>query len=531
MITCSSRKIAFDLLKIFERKYPVWFEKRKYRDGIDTPSPETSQGLAEVPFMAMIASVSPNDDKDMYDYLGGLHNESRNEKLSVMFKKEESNFSIAIVVDMWITGFDVPSLTYMYNDKPLEKHILIQTISRVNRRYKDKEYGLIIDYIGIRESMREAVKLYGGSKNVADSPDDAEKAKGIFSGELIILKRLFTGYDLTPFMDSGIDPVRRYRLLTKAAEYVFSSTEKFSLDKNGGKEVKTVMFREYFTAHVRILRAAYDICEPSGVLEDSDSSLAQCFMAVAALVRKWNGTTEIDTTTMNKRVALMIEEALKYSEVESILDTGNDEDIFSPEYMKSLDGIDMPATRLEILVRKLKGAITEYAKTNKIAAKRFADMLEETIREYHERRNTAGADESAGNIIAVITAKIDEIIAGMKIDRESFRAVGLTFEEKAFYDILIHLRDLYEFEYGEDIPATENVNVKVNEKCKALAIKMKRIIDKPAEFSSWLDNQLVRDRLKFDIKVCLVKNGYPPKYSPEVFRKVMEQVENFKLNN
>ena len=529
MITCSSRKIAFDLLKIFERKYPEWFTEKKCRDGINPPTQEVLQGLEEVPFMAMIASNAPNDKPDMYNYLGGLKNEFRNEKLAAMFKNDYSNFSIAIVVDMWITGFDVPSLKYMYNDKPLKKHILIQTISRVNRRYKDKEYGLIIDYIGIRDNMREAVKLYGGSGNVADSPDDAEKAKKFFAEELIILKRLFSGYDLTPFMDSGIDAVKRYSLLTKAAEYVLSSTEKFSLSKNGGKEVKTVMFREYFTAHVRILRAAYDICQPSGILDDSDSTLAQCFMAVAAIVRKQNGTTEIDTATMDKRVARMVEEALKYSKVESVLETGNDEDIFSPEYMKSLDGIHMPATRLEILVKMLKRAITEYSKTNKIAAKKFAAMLAETIKEYHERRMNAGTDDSAENIIAVITAKIEEIIAGMKIDRESFKAVNLTFEEKAFYDILIYLRDFYGFEYGEDIPASENV--RVNEKCRALAQKMKAIIDKPAEFSSWLDNQLVRDQLKFDIKVCLVKNGYPPKYSPEVFRKVMEQVENFKLNN
>ena len=133
------------------------------------------------------------------------------------------------------------------------------------------------------------------------------------------------------------------------------------------------------------------------------------------------------------------------------------------------------------------------------------------------------------NIIAVITERVKQIIAAMKLDRDSFKALDITFEEKAFYDILIYLRDEYGFEYGEDVAASENV--KVNEMCKALAKTMKAIIDAPAEFSSWLGNQIVRDKLKFDIKVCLVKNGYPPKYSPEVFRKVMEQVENFKLNH
>ena len=106
--------------------------------------------------------------------------------------------------------------------------------------------------------------------------------------------------------------------------------------------------------------------------------------------------------------------------------------------------------------------------------------------------------------------------------------IGLTFEEKAFYDILITLRDHYHFEYGTDQIVD---SVSVNAKCKSLAKKMKEIIEIKSSFVDWLNNQIVRDQLKFDIKVCLIKNGYPPQYSPEVFRKVMEQVENFAENN
>lgn len=112
----------------------------------------------------------------------------------------------------------------------------------------------------------------------------------------------------------------------------------------------------------------------------------------------------------------------------------------------------------------------------------------------------------------------------MNENRESFRKIGLTFEEKAFYDILISLRDQYNFEYGTD---KEVDGVVVNDKCKALAKKIKDIIDTKSSFADWLNNQNVRNDLKFEIKICLVKNGYPPQYSPEVFNKVMEQVENF----
>ena len=113
----------------------------------------------------------------------------------------------------------------------------------------------------------------------------------------------------------------------------------------------------------------------------------------------------------------------------------------------------------------------------------------------------------------------------MQADRESFRKMGLTFEEKAFYDILLMLRDKYDFEYGEDKVIDGSV---VNEKCRSLARRIKEIIDTRSSFADWLNNQNIRDQLKYDIKVCLIKNKYPPQYSPEVFSKVMEQVENFK---
>jgi hypothetical protein len=125
------------------------------------------------------------------------------------------------------------------------------------------------------------------------------------------------------------------------------------------------------------------------------------------------------------------------------------------------------------------------------------------------------------------TEEAMKILNNMKADRESFRKLGLTFEEKAFYDILIHLRDQYNFVYGED----KNVDgVVINEKCRSLAHKIKDLIDAKSSYADWLNNTIVREDLKKKIKICLVKNGYPPQYTPEVFREVMDQVENFKEN-
>ena len=534
MIVCSNRPIAYVLLQKFREKYPEWFVEKKVPDGVCATEEELRE-LKPMPFMAMVSSVGKNDPEDMYNYLGGVQNDVRSEKLDAAFKQDLSNFRIVIVVDMWITGFDVPSLTYMYNDKPLKKHMLIQTISRVNRKYPGKDYGLIVDYIGIRNTMREAMKLYGGDSSVAPSADDVEQATDVFREELAILQQLFAGYDLQPFLDPAGDPAARYKLLAKAAEYVFASNQALQTESHGGKSVNTVSFKTYFLKTVKRMRAAYDICQPSGELGEEESALAQCFMAIAGFVRKMSGTGEVDTDTMNRRVSKMVEEALKYNKVESVLQDGEQEDIFSPEYFERLSDVKMPASKLEMLVKMLRKQIKEYRKINQLAAKKFQEMLEATINEYHERRKHLTAEEAgeaqeltSEQIIQNATEQALRIMRDMNADRESFRKIGLTFEEKAFYDILVALRNQYNFEYGEDKIID---GVSVNNKCRSLAKKIKEIIDTKSSFEDWLNNQIVRDQLKFDIKVCLIKNGYPPQYSPEVFRKVMEQVESFEENN
>lgn len=528
MIVSSTRPIAYALLKEFESMYPKWFVEKKVPDGVSATEEELNE-LSPMPCIAMVSSVGSNDAPEMYNYLGGVKNDKRSERMDAAFKQEKSNFRIVIVVDMWITGFDVPALTYMYNDKPLKKHLLIQTISRVNRKNPGKEFGMIIDYIGIRDNMREAMKVYGGGASIAPTVDDVEQATAAFREELEVLKTLFSDYDLAPFLNPDCDPIVRYGLLAKAAEYVFTSIILFQT------EASQVSFKTYFLKSVKRMRTAFDICQPSGNLGEQESSLAQCFMAIAGFVRKMGGTSEVDADTMNRAVAKMVEEALKYNQVESVLESGEEEDIFSPEFFEKLSDVKMPATKLEILIKMLRKQITEYGKVNQLAAKSFQEMLEKTIEEYHERRKHLTAEEAGAtqeqaseDIIKQATEQALSILRQMNENRESFRKIGLTFEEKAFYDILLAMRDQYNFEYGTD---KEVDGVIINDRCRMLAKKVKEIIDVKSSFADWLNNQNVRDQLKLDIKICLVKNGYPPQYSPEVFKKVMEQVENFEENS
>ena len=528
MIVCSKRKIAYRLLQKFRAQKPEWFEEKKSPDDSKLTSEELKK-LSPMPTIAMVASRGANDPTDMYNYIG---DKARSKKLDDAFKMENSNFRIVIVVDMWITGFDVPCLSFLYNDKPLQKHSLIQTISRVNRTYTGKEFGYIIDYIGIRSNMMEAMRKFGGD-TFGPSEDDVQQALESLIIELKIVSDVFVDFDITPFTDSKTTPLERLECLSSAADYIITLTDQLNLSNEKDKP-KAVGVKTFFLAHVKRLRTAYDICQPSNVLKNEQLSLSQCFMAVASFIRKTSGEKH-DTESMNRAVEKMVAEALKCNSVVSILQTDVEENIFSPEFVEQLDLIKLPATKLEVLIKMLRKSIKEYKDTNKIAAEKYEELLNRTLEEYHNRRASLSSEEATStqteavdSIIRDATQQALDILSKLGEDKDSFRKLGLTFEEKAFYDILMHLRDKYNFEFGEDKKVGRLI---INDKCKLLAQKIKELIDVQSSFTDWLNNTNVRADLNQKIFFCLIKNGYPPQHNDEVFDQVMGQVENFKHKN
>jgi type I restriction enzyme R subunit len=351
---------------------------------------------------------------------------------------------------------------------------------------------------------------------------------------LDILKKLFVGFDISPFTNPEAKPLERLECLSAAADYIITLTQQLNVasEQNANKP-KLVGAKTFFLAHVKRLRVAYDICQPANVLDNEMLSLSQCFMAVASYIRKTSGDKH-DAESMNRAVEKMVAEALKCNSVVNILETDVEENIFSPEFVAQLDHIKLPATKLEVLIKLLRKSIKEYKNTNKIAAEKYEELLKKTLEEYHNRRAkltpeeaSQAQNEAIDEIIKNATLRALDILAGLGENKESFRKLGLTFEEKAFYDILIHLRDKYNFEYGED----KNIGgLIINDKCKALAKKIKELIDVQSSFTDWLNNTNVRAELNQKIFFCLVKAGYPPQYNDEVFEQVMEQVENFKKN-
>lgn len=528
MIVCSKREIGYRLLEMFQKLKPEWFEERKSPEGLVMPEDEADE-LKPMPTIAMVATRGKNDRKEMYDYLG---DKKRIKALEDAFKQEYSNLRLVIVVDMWITGFDVPCLTYLYNDKPLQKHTLVQTVSRVNRKYPGKEFGYIIDYIGIHNKMMEAMKQYGGD-TFGPTDDDVQQALGALIVELDLIKQLFIDFDLTPFTDKNAKPLDRLDCLQNAAEHILTLSRMYNVAKEGAKP-KEVDAKTFFLAHIKRLKTAYDICQPSGVLTHEPLALSQCFMCVASYIRKASGEKH-DTTSMNRAVERMVAEALQCNSVVSILDSDVEESIFSPGFIEQLNRVKLPATRLEVLIKMLRKSISQYRNTNKLAAEKFEELLQKTLDEYHNRRTKLSSEEASATqreaveeIIRSATQQALDILNKLGEDKDSFRSLGLTFEEKAFYDILMHLRDTHNFEYGEDKKVGSFI---INDKCKALAKKVKELIDTKSSFADWLTNGNVRAELNQDLFFLLDENGYPPDWSDEVFDQVLDQVENYKENS
>ena len=525
MVVCSKREIGYALLQKFRKLQPDWFEERKAPEDYVVPEKEMKE-LVPMPTIAMVATRGKNDVKDMFNYLG---DKKRTKVLENAFKQEYSNFRIVIVVDMWITGFDVPCLTYLYNDKPLQKHTLVQTVSRVNRKYPGKDFGYIIDYIGIRNNMMEAMKKYGG-ETFGPSEDDVQQALGALLVELELIKQLFVEFDLNPFINKDSKPLDRLECLGKASEHILTLSKMYNVAKEG-KRPKEVDAKTFFLTHVKRLKTAYDICQPSNVLNHEQLSLSQCFMCVATYIRKASGEKH-DTESMNRVVQHMVAEALQCNSVVSILDTDVEESIFSHGFIEQLNGVKLPATRLEVLVKMLRKSIAQYKNTNKFAAEKFEEMLKKTLEEYHNRRAALSSVEATqtqkdtvDEIIRNATQQALDILGKLGEDKESFRKLGLTFEEKAFYDILMHMRDVHNFEYGTD---REVGSLIINDKCKALAKKVKELIDTKSCFADWLSNTNVRAALNQELWFLLDENGYPPEWSEDVFNQIRNQVENYK---
>lgn len=512
MIVCSDRTIAFDLYNILIKYRPEWGNAVKALDESKFTEEEL-RTMEAVPYVNIVATRDKNDPKEMYNLLG---DKQHRKDLDRLIKDDKSNFHIAIVVDMWITGFDVPSLTVLFNDKPLQKHTLIQTISRVNRVFPGKECGIIVDYLGIHENMLQAMKKYGGGGDDITGGDVA-LAYEAFLNELKILQQITHGFDFSRFF--GDNPLARLQCLQDAVEFLLMEETKGVLYEGNIKPTTA------YKAHVKRLKAAYNICNPAGILKDDEVAWAQLFMGVYSYLVKITDSHH-DVESMNRVVEQMVKEALSCGTVETIFNMKGEIDIYGEDFLKEVDDVKMPCTKFELLVKMLRKAIKEYSKTNKTRADHFQKLLQATLDEYHNRDNFTFVNNVARQAvtptvgmvedkIAELTERLKGIFTSLQTDKMEFKKLGISFEEKAFYDILVEVRDANHFEYPD-------------ERCKELAKKIKSLVDETSLYADWLTNSRVRDKLANQLTRLIYKEGYPPEWDELIFDKVLEQVENFK---
>ena len=490
MFVCMNRYIAYDLYKIIIELRPEWAVKKVAADGVELNEKDKKE-LKPIEMLKLVMTRNKDDDKELFDMLGTKDDRKEFDR---QFKNPKSNFKIAIVVDMWLTGFDVPELDTIYIDKPIQQHTLIQTISRVNRVCEGKDKGLIVDYIGIKKNMNLALKKYTNFE--CDEFEGVEQCVVIVKDQLEVLGQMFHNFNSNDYFHGS--PTEQLACLNRAVEYVQLSEE----------------LETRFMAAVKRMKQAFNLCSSSEKLSDEDKDYIHFYCAVRSILFKLTKGDAPDIAQMNARVREMLEGAIQSDGIEELFETGKhiSVDIFSDEYMDKINAIQLPNTKIKILQRLLSQAIDEFRKVNKIMGMEFADRLKRVVDEYNNRRR----DEAYANeVLDDVAEQLAQLLEELKKEKNSFKEMGIDYEEKAFYDILKAVARKYEFEYPDD-------------KMIELSKRIKVIVDDKSRYTDWSTLEDIKANLQVDLILLLDEFDYPPVTLDDVYKEVLEQAENFK---
>lgn len=491
MFVCAERHIAYNLYKIItEDLRPQWKEKKVCPDGVELTDSEKKE-LKPIEMIKLVMTRNKDDDPVLYKMLGTKDDRKEFDR---QFKNVKSNFKIAIVVDMWLTGFDVPSLDTIYIDKPIQQHTLIQTISRVNRVYEGKDKGLIVDYFGIKKNMNLALKRY---TNFDDSEfEGIEQSITIVKDQLEVLGQMFCNFNSYYYFNGT--PREQLDCLNRAVEYVQLTED----------------LERRFMAAVKRMKQAYNLCSSSEKFSDEEKEYIQFYTAVRSILFKLTRGDAPDTGQMTQRVRELLEGAIQSDGIEELFEAGKhiEVDIFSDEYLERIQQIKLPNTKIKVLERLLSQAIDEFRKVNKIKSIEFAERMQHVVDAYNNRRR----DEAFANeVLDEVADQLAALLEEMKKEKRSNEAMGIDYEEKAFYDILFAVSRKYDFEYPED-------------KMIELSRRIKVIVEDKVKYIDWASREDIKATLQVDLIILLDEFGYPPVTIDEVYKEVLEQAENFK---
>ena len=465
MIVCMSRRICVNLYQEIVRLKPDWHDD------------SDEAGACKV-----IMTGSASDPTDWQQH---FRNKPRREALAKRFRNAEDPFKVVLVRDMWLTGFDAPSLHTMYVDKPMHGHGLMQSIARVNRVFKDKPGGLIVDYLGLAHELKKALKTYTASGGKGKTALDQEQAVMVMQEKYDICCGLFHGFDRTVWV-SGT-PAERLGLLPAAQEHI--------LEQENGKD--------------RCLQAVRELSQAFALAVPHEKALAirdevAFFQAVRSALAKRAASEGKTEEELDHAIRQLVSRAVASDGVLDIFEAAGldkpDISILSDEFLAEVQ--DMPQRNLavELLQKLLKGELATRRRTNVVQARSFAEMLEQTIRRYQNR-----AIEAA--------QVIEELIALAQEMREADargESLNLSTDELAFYDAL-SVNDSAVKVMGDD--TLRDIARELGE-----TVRGNVTID-------WTIRENVRANLRRLVRRTLRKHGYPPDKQEKATLTVLEQAE------
>jgi len=461
MIVAYSRAIAMKIYNRIMQLRPSWTEK--------------------------VAVVMTESNKDPEEWRSVIGNKRHKDELAKIFKDNDSPLKIAIVVDMWLTGFDVPSLATMYVYKPMKGYNLMQAIARVNRVFGDKEGGLIVDYVGIAAALKEAMNDYTSrdKKNYGDT-DVAKVAYPKFLEKLSVCRDIFHVYDYSKFTN-GTD-LERSRAISGAVNFIVA------VDKEHE--------REDFMKEALMLRQALSLC--SSLVEENLRVEAAFFESVRVLVMRIMNQGEgkkISLPEMNARINALLSQSVKSDGVINLFsDVSKEFSLFDPKFLEEISKMKEKNLAVELLKKLIAEQVQIYRRTNIVKSEKFSEIIQSTMNRY---LNGMLTNEE---VIQELLKLAKQIAAAQKDGVK----LGLTADELAFYDALTKPQAIKDFYENEELIAIT--------KELADTLRKNRTID-------WQKRDSARAKMRMMIKKLLKKHRYPPEGMDDAVQTVMTQCE------
>lgn len=473
LIVAYSRPIAMKIYKRILELRPGWTDK-----------------------VAVVMTQGNNDPEEWRQVIG---NKAHKEELARKFKDNESPLKIAIVVDMWLTGFDVPSLATMYVYKPMSGHNLMQAIARVNRVFRDKEGGLVVDYVGIAAALKQAMNDYTNrdKKNYGD-PDIAKTAYQKFLEKLSVCRDLFHGYDYSVFMKG--DDLTRAKSITGGVNFILG---KKNNDTEESKSPASIYIKEAL-----LLKQALSLC--GSIAREAERIEAAYLEAVRIMIVRLVMGGEGKKLTLpevNARINELLKQSIKSEGVINLFSDVNTEfSLFDPKFLEEIANMKEKNLALELLKKLIAEQVSVYRKSNVVKSEKFSEVLQITMNRYLNGMLTN--EEVIQELLKLAKDITDADAEGGKL--------GLTAEELAFYDALTKPQAIIDFyEHDELIAITKELTD---------LLRKNRTID-------WQKKESARAGMRRLVKRLLKKYKYPPEGMEDAVQTVMSQCEMWTDNN